>query len=105
MKAAGIGCSDHVGWPRLPMDRCRPGKGKVKPIPCGRKKGGRNRSIEQRKQAAYEKQCARDWHRVVLLNQRQVHRAQRWEDHKNEARRKRVHAGGPFWTDEEWEAL
>ena len=36
-------------------------KAEGKPIPSGRKKGGRNRSIEQREQAAYEKQCARDW--------------------------------------------
>jgi hypothetical protein len=80
-------------------------KAEGKPIPCGRKKGGRNRTIEERKQAAYEKQCRHEWHRMVLLNQRQARRAQRWEDRKNEARRKRFQAGGPFWTDEEWENL
>jgi hypothetical protein len=84
-------------------------KAEGKPIPAGRKKGGRNRSLEQREQAAYEKQCARDWHRVVLLNRRQARRAQRWQERKraaeDEARRKRFHAGGPFWTEEEWEAL
>jgi hypothetical protein len=29
-----------------------------KPIPCARKKGGRNRSIEERAQAAWERPCA-----------------------------------------------
>jgi hypothetical protein len=36
-------------------------KSEGKPIPCGRKRGGHNRSIEDREQAIYEKQCMREW--------------------------------------------
>jgi hypothetical protein len=36
-------------------------KAEGKPVPFGRKKGGRNRSREEREQAAWEKQCAREW--------------------------------------------
>jgi hypothetical protein len=36
-------------------------KAEGKPIPCGRKKGGHNRSIEERARAAWEKQCLREW--------------------------------------------
>ena len=34
-------------------------KSEGKPIPCGRKKGGRNLPAEEREQAAYEKRCHR----------------------------------------------
>ena len=36
-------------------------KAEGKPIPWGRKKGGRNRSHEEREQEAWEKQCMREW--------------------------------------------
>jgi hypothetical protein len=42
-------------------------KAEGKPIPCGRKKGGRTRSAEDREQAAYDKQCAREWRTMVHL--------------------------------------
>jgi hypothetical protein len=36
-------------------------KAEGKPIPFGRKRGGRNRSIEERAQAAWDRQCMRAW--------------------------------------------
>src|SRR6516162_4700015 len=36
-------------------------KSEGKPVPFGRKKGGHNRSIEERAQAAWERRCMREW--------------------------------------------
>jgi hypothetical protein len=82
-----------------------------KPIPCGRKKGGRNRSNEERERAAYEKRCARE--RRDALHQTRTGRKSRRVERRQErkvaadlaSRRERFHAGLPFWTDEEWESL
>jgi len=86
-------------------------KAEGKPIPWGRKKGGRNRSPAEREQAAWKKQCAREW-RDGFHQSRDAHKAlrsQRREERKSAAadaaRRERFQAGGPFWTDEEWNAL
>jgi hypothetical protein len=79
-----------------------------KPIPCGRKKGGRNRSIEARAQAAWERQCMREWRDASRQN-RSDRKARR--DHERKAaadfsaRRARFNAGGPFWRNEEWDNL
>jgi hypothetical protein len=86
-------------------------KAEGKPIPWGRKKGGRNRSPEEREQAAWEKQCMREWRDGYhqSLDARKALRSQRREERKSAAadaaRRERFQAGGPFWTDEEWKAL
>jgi hypothetical protein len=86
-------------------------KAEGKPIPWGRKKGGRNRSPAEREQATWEKQCAREWRdgsrrsrdaRKVL---RSLKRQERKSAAADAARRERFQAGGPFWTEEEWEAL
>jgi hypothetical protein len=83
-------------------------KAEGKPIPWGRKKGGRNRSPAERKQAAWENQCAREWREGFHLS-RDARTARQCQDRKDAAadmaRLERFHAGGPFWTDEEWEAL
>jgi len=86
-------------------------KAEGKPIPWGRKKGGRNRSPAERERAAWEKQCMREWRDGYhqSLDARKALRSQRREERKSAAadaaRRKRFQAGGPFWTDEEWKAL
>jgi hypothetical protein len=83
-------------------------KAEGKPTPFGRKKGGRNRSPEERQQAAWEKQCACEWREGFHLS-RDARRARQGQDRKSAAadaaRLERFQAGGPFWTDEEWEAL
>jgi hypothetical protein len=60
-----------------------------KPIPCGRKKGGHNRSIEEHAQAAWERQCMREWRDACRQN-----RSDR-KKHRDQGRQ-----GGPFWTDD-----
>jgi hypothetical protein len=86
-------------------------KAEGKAIPWGRKKGGRNRSPEERAQAAWEKQCARELRTSVhqTRSDRKALRAQRRQERRDAAadaaRLARFQAGGPFWTDEEWEAL
>jgi hypothetical protein len=86
-------------------------KAEGKPIPWGRKKGGRNRSPAEREQAAWEKQCMREWRDGYhqSLDARKALRSQRREERKlaaaDASRRERFQAGGPFWTDEEWNAL
>jgi hypothetical protein len=86
-------------------------KAEGKPIPFGRKKGGRNRSIEEREQAAYEKQCMREWRNAFHQSRsaRKAPRAQRRQERNNAAadaaRLERFKAGGPFWTDEERKSL
>jgi hypothetical protein len=86
-------------------------KAEGKPIPFGRKKGGHNRPIAEREQAAYEKRCASEG-RDALRQSRigsKVRRSERRQDRKRAAddavRFERFRRGEPFWTDEEWEAL
>jgi hypothetical protein len=83
-------------------------KSEGKPFPCGRKKGGRNRSIEARQHAAFEKRCLRE-SRDAFNKIRSQRRARRRQEHQVKvdlaARLERFQAGGPFWTDEEWEAF
>lgn len=87
-------------------------KSENKPIPCGRKKGGRNLPAEEREQVAYEKQC----HRVARekLRQMRAERKARRVPERDEARIKaadharrkaRFDTGGPYWTPDEWENL
>ena len=83
-----------------------------KPIPCGRKKGGRNAPAEEREQSLYEKQCHREARKALRQSraERKARRVQEREEtrHRMErhARRKaRADAGLPYWTDEEWEQL
>jgi hypothetical protein len=83
-------------------------KSEGKPIPCGRKKGGRNLPAEEREQLACEKRRLREG-RAVLRQIRAERKAQRdearrkMEDH---ARRKaRADAGLGYWTPEELENL
>jgi hypothetical protein len=83
-----------------------------KPAPFGRKRGGKNRPIEEREQAAYEKQCHREAWKLsrqmrAERKARRVHEREetcrRMEEH---ARRKaRADAGLPYFTDDEWENL
>ena len=90
-------------------------KSEGKPIPCGRKKGGRNASLEEREHAAYVRECDRKYRDVVRRTRaerkaRREQRRQEGEDtrHRMEehARRKaRAEAGLPYWTEEEWEKL
>ncbi len=87
-------------------------KSEKKPIPCGRKKGGRNLPKDEREQVAYEKQCNREA-RKALRQFRTEGKARRVRERENtrrrmadHARRKaRMDAGGPYSTPEEWENL
>jgi hypothetical protein len=78
-------------------------KAEGKPIPFGRKKGGHNRSIEERAQAAWEKQCLREWRDASRRNRSD---RKKRRDHERKAaadfsaRRDRFDAGGAFWTDD-----
>jgi hypothetical protein len=87
-------------------------KSEGKPIPCGRKKGGRNLPREEREQIACEKRRLREG-RLMLQKLRADRKARRvrereedrrkMEDH---ARRKaRADAGLGYWTEEELENL
>jgi hypothetical protein len=83
-------------------------KAEGKPIPCGRKKSSRNRSIEERAQAAWEEQCMREWRDACRLS-RHDRKSRRQHERAVAAdlarRRDRFNAGLPFWTDEEWKNL
>ena len=87
-------------------------KSEGKPAPCGRKKGGRNLSAEEREQAAYEKR--RHCEARKMLRQYRAERKARRIQEREETRRRmeehawrkaRVDAGLPYWTPEEWEQL
>jgi hypothetical protein len=83
-------------------------KAEGKPVPFDRKKGGHNRSIEDRAQAAWERQCMREWREGSRQNRsdRKTRRRQEREIAADLAmRRDRSNAGGQFWTDEEWKSL
>ena len=83
-------------------------KSEGKPIPCGRKKGGRNLPPEEREQLACETRRLREG-RAVLRQIRAERRAQREEARRKmeeHARRKaRADAGLGYWTPEELESL
>ena len=87
-------------------------KSEGKPIPCGRKKGGRNLPAEEREQIACEKRRQREG-RLMLQKLRADRKARRVREREEErrrmderARRKaRADAGFPYWTEEEWERL
>ena len=90
-------------------------KSEGKPIPCGRKKGGRNAPLKEREHAAYVRECERKYREVVRrgrveLKARRAQRRQEREDTRRKmeehARRKaRMNAGLPYWAEEEWEKL
>lgn len=87
-------------------------KAEGKPIPCGRKKGGRNLPRGEREQVAYEKQCHREAREVARQSraERKVRRVRYREENRRKtedhARRKaRADAGLPYWTDEELENM
>jgi hypothetical protein len=90
-------------------------KSEGKPAPCGRKRGGRNRPIEEREHAAHAQKCRRDFRTVLRSTRadrkaRRVGRRQEQEEARlkaaDHARRKaRAEAGLGYWTEEEWEAL
>jgi hypothetical protein len=90
-------------------------KSEGKPIPCGRRKGGRNAPLEEREHAAYVRECDRKYHDVVRRGraERKARRAQRRQEREDNRHRMEEHAwrkaradgGGPYWTDEEWERL
>ena len=90
-------------------------KAEGKKAPCGRKKGGRNRPVQEREDAAYVRQRQREWRQLELklraecqarraeLRKEREEARRKTEDH---ARRKaRWEAGGPYWTEEEWEKM
>jgi hypothetical protein len=66
--------------------------------PVGRKKGGRNRTVEERKQAAHEKQCEREYRRIQRQT-RADRRARKQELADLDRRRQASHAGLPFRDD------
>jgi hypothetical protein len=83
-----------------------------KPIPCGRKKGGRNLPKAEREQVAYERQCHREARK--LSRQIRTERKARRVRERGETRRRiedharwkaRADAGLPYWSEEEWENL
>jgi hypothetical protein len=67
-------------------------------FPCGRRAGGRNRTLEERAQAAHEKQCEREYRRIQR-QARAVRRARKQELADLERHRQASHAGLPFWDD------
>jgi hypothetical protein len=90
-------------------------KSEGKPIPCGRRKGGRNAPPEERERAAYVRECERKYRDMVRRgrSERKVRRAQRRQEREDARRRMEEHArrksrmdvGLPYWTPEEWEKL
>ena len=90
-------------------------KSEGKPIPCGRKKGGCNRPVEERERAAYVRECERKYRDVVrgTRAERNTLRAQRGQQREDTRRKMEEHvrrkarmdAGLPYWTEEEWEKL
>jgi hypothetical protein len=72
--------------------------GEIDRFPNGRKAGGKNRTLEERAQAAHEKQCERAYRRI----QRQARadrRARKQELADLDRRRQASHAGLPFSDD------
>ena len=70
-RAAAAGVAGRAQWLRRLRDA-------GEPIPCGRKRGGKNRSLEEREQAAAEKRRRRQAHliaRTIRLERRHARRA------------------------------
>jgi hypothetical protein len=87
-------------------------KSEGKPIPCGRKKGGRNLPAEERTQLAYERRSSREARDMVrqMRAERKTRRTQEREETRRKMeehtwRKARMDAGLPYWTPEEWENL
>jgi hypothetical protein len=98
-------------------------KAEGKPIPCGRKKGGRNAPVEERQHAAYlrdqdrvyrpielqmraERKAERTLERGLRRAQRQYELEKaRYEAAEIARRRKREEASWPRWMKEGWEKL
>jgi hypothetical protein len=88
-------------------------KSEGKPIPCGRKKGGRNLPADEREQFAHEKRFRQQARELRRQNraERKVRRIREREDARRRieehARRKdrAAAAGLPYWTEEELEQL
>jgi hypothetical protein len=87
-------------------------KSEGKPIPCGRKKGGRNLPREEREQIAREKRRRQEG-RLMLQRLRADRKARRVRERGEDRRRMEDHvrrkaradAGLPYWTEEELENL
>jgi hypothetical protein len=90
-------------------------KSEGKPIPCGRKKGGRNTPLEERERATDVRERDRKYRDVARRGraERRARRAQRRQEREDTRRRMEEHArrksrmdaGGPYQTEEEWEKL
>jgi hypothetical protein len=90
-------------------------KSEGKPIPCGRKKGGRNAPLTEREHAAYVRECDRKYRDVARRGraERKVRRVQQRQEREDTRRRMEEHArrksrmdaGLPYWTEEEWQNL
>ena len=65
-----------------------------KPIPCGRKKGGRNAPLKEREHAAYVRECERKYRDVVRRSraERKERRAQRRQEREETRGRLEEHA-------------
>jgi hypothetical protein len=84
-------------------------KSEGKRVPCGRKKGGRNRPAEERERAAARKSGCEIVSGWPNASERTIARRYGSSDVQVAAdlamRRERFRAGGPFWTEEELEKL
>jgi hypothetical protein len=84
-------------------------KSEGKPIPCGRKKGGRNTPLKEREHAAYVRECDRKFREVVYRTraERKERRAQRRQEREDTCRRMEEYARRKARADadEEWEKL
>jgi hypothetical protein len=78
--------------------RAKIAKGEIDRFPCGRRAGGRNRTLEERAQAAHEKQCERKYRRIAR-QARADRRARKQELADLDRRRQASHAGLPFSDD------
>jgi hypothetical protein len=78
--------------------RTRIAAGEINRFPCGRRAGGRNRTVEERARADHEKQCEREYRRIQHQT-RADRRARKQELADLDRRRQASHAGLPFWDD------
>jgi len=83
-----------------------------KPLPFGRKKGGRNLPAQEREQAAYEKQCHREARKLSreIRAERKARRVREREETRRRMeehgwRKARAEAGLGYWTPDELENL
>jgi hypothetical protein len=81
--------------------RAKIAMGEINRFPCGRRAGGRNRSLEERAQAANEKRCEREYRRIARQTRadrrarRQAARGERKQAAELDRRREQFHAGLP----------